>query len=96
MNAAEALRKELVNSSLFDKQKVLDTVVNGIKKNGGICEIYVYWRLDGCPVRYHGDYIECGNPEVAAIVQYLKAQGFTIRKNFHPVSGNWCGYIVSL
>ena len=32
MNAAEQLRQELVNSNLFDKDKVIKTVTNGIKK----------------------------------------------------------------
>lgn len=94
MNAADTLRQELAASNLFDKEKVIKTVTNGIKNNGGISEIWEYARKSG--VSYGSYDIECSNEAGTAIAEYLRGQGFKVRNNYHPISGHWCGYQVSL
>ena len=95
MNAAEMLRKEIVNSDIIDKKKVLETVTNGIRQNG-YC--LVWEPYSG---RSHIVYGSC-NIEIArleeevAIKEYCQAQGFRIRRAFHPASGREYGFEVSL
>lgn len=93
MKAAEQLKQQLANSELFDKEKVLETIIRGIKSNG---ESYVteYARMSS--VSYGKCNIECGNANGTAIAAYLRDQGFRVRNYYHPISGNWCGYIVSI
>ena len=94
MNAAEKLRQELMNSGLYDEEKVLATVMNGIRKNGGISEILEYNRMSG--VSYGSYDISCSNEAGEAIAQFLRHQGFRVRNSYHPISGHWQGYAVSL
>ena len=91
MNAAEALKRELSNSSLFDKEKVLATVINGIKNNGGWSEI-IYDGYRG--KLYYGSYdVECAtSAECEGIKEYLKSEGFRIGTAYHPASGRPYGY----
>ena len=96
MNAAEKLRNELRNSDLFDRKKVLETVTNGIKNNGGYSEItYPYHMISKI---HYGSYdIEVATSEqMEGIVQFLKDEGFRIRKAYHPVSGRDYGYAAYL
>lgn len=92
MNAAEQLRNELRNSASFDKKKVLETVINGIKNNGGYSEIIDTYN--GRDKIYYGTYhIEVATLEQEeGIKEFLLSEGFKIRKSYHPVSGRWCGY----
>ncbi len=96
MNAADKLRNELQNSSLIDKQKVLETVANGIAKNGGYSEVTVGYNPVSRVV--YGSYdIECPSfQEVEAIKQYVISQGFKVRRAFHPISGREYGIAVFL
>jgi|GEM_PF-4064272 len=94
MNEAEKLRNDLINGGLFDKKKVLATVTNGIRHNGGISEIIEYYAKSG--VSYGSYDITCSNEAGEAIAQYLRQQGFKVRNSYHPISGHWQGYQVSL
>ena len=98
MNAAEQLRQELLNSNLFDKGKVIKTVINGIKNNGGYSEILYYGRRMSSESISYGSYdIECGCEEqLQAIKEYLKTQGFRIGVARHPISYREIGYKISL
>lgn len=98
MNAAEKLRNELINSNLFDKEKVIKTVTNGIKNNGGYSEILYYGnRMSSGSISYGSYDIECGsNEQLEAIKEFLKTQGFSIRIARHPVSYRDIGYKISL
>jgi hypothetical protein len=93
MNKAEQLKKELANSGLFDKDKVLEVVSNGIKHNGESC-ITEYARMSG--VKYGNCNIECSNAIGHAIASYLRSEGFNVKNDHHPISGHWCGYIVTI
>lgn len=93
MSYAEQLKQEIVNSGLFDKQKVLETISNGIKSNGESC-ITEYARMSG--VTYGKCNIECGNANGHAIASFLRDEGFKVKNDYHPISGHWCGYIVTL
>lgn len=90
MNAAEQLRRELANSSSFDKEEVLATVANGIK-NGGYSEIIVPYNEPSKP-SYGYNHIECSYEQCEAIKEFLIKQGFRIRRAYHPVSGRPYGY----
>ena len=94
MNAAEQLRDQLINGGLFDKQEVLNTVINGIK-NGGYSEIIVPYNPPQRVVcgTHH---IECSDEQCEAIKEFLKSQGFRVRRAYHPVSGRPYGYEASL
>lgn len=98
MTIAEQLRKELINSNLFDKGKVIKAVTNGIKNNGGYSEVYYYGRRNNPESISYGCYdIECGCEEqLQAIKEYLKAQGFRIGIARHPISYREIGYKISL
>lgn len=96
MTAADKLRQELQNSPLFDKTKVLETVSNGIAKNGGYSEVTVSYNP--APDIYYGTYdIDCPSfQEVEAIKQFVISQGFKVRRAFHPISGREYGIAVYL
>lgn len=95
MNAADRLRNSLANSNVFDKQKVLDTVANGIKNNGGLCEIIVPYNAPSHVV-YYDCHIECDYEHLSAIKEFLSQEGFKLRTAYHPISGRSYGYEVSL
>lgn len=98
MNAAEQLRQELVNSNLFDKDKVIKTVTNGIKNNGGYSEILYYGRgMSPASISYGSYNIECSSEkQLQAIKEYLKTQGFRVGVARHPISYREIGYKISL
>lgn len=98
MNAAEQLRQELVNSNLFDKDKVIKTVTNGIKNNGGYSEILYYGRgMSPASISYGSYNIECSSEkQLQAIKEYLKTQGFQVGVARHPISYREIGYKISL
>ena len=92
MNAAQQLKNELVNGELFDKRKVLETVSNGIRNNGGLSEIIIPYNPPS-KIRYGSYDIECSSSEeMEGIKEFLKQQGFRIRTAYHPVSGRAYGY----
>lgn len=95
MKAADKLRNSLANSGLFDKQKLLDTVANGIRNNGGHCEIIVPYNAPSHVV-YCGCHIECDYSHLAAIKEFLQQEGFSFRSARHPISGRPYGYEVTL
>lgn len=94
MNAADKLRNSLANSSLFDRQKVLASVTNGIRNNGD-CEIIVPYNPPA-QVVYGDSHIECDYNHLSAIKEFLRQEGFSMRTAYHPVSCRAYGYIVSL
>ena len=93
MNAAEQLKKELANT-LFDKEKVLAIVCEGIKHNGESC-IYEPYTC-GSDIRYGDCNIECPMNIGTAIASYLRGQGFRVRNDYHPMSGRFYGYVVTI
>lgn len=95
MNAAEKLRKEMVNGGIVDREKVLATVTNGIRENG-YC--LVWDPYSGRSKIHYGDCnIEIAElAELTAIKQICLEEGFKVRNAYHPVSGRSYGYEISL
>jgi len=95
MNAAEQLRQEIVNSELIDKKKVLESVTNGIRQNG-YCLVWEPYS-GRSKIVYGSTTIEIARlEEEEAIKQYCLAQGFHVRRAFHPASGREYGFEVRL
>ena len=95
MTTAENLRNEMLNSSLVDKDKVLATVKNGIKRYG-YCLV---WEPYSRPseIHYGDSNIETSKPsETTAIKEICRAEGFYIKPAYHPISGRCYGFEVSL
>lgn len=93
MNYAEQLKNELANT-MFDKSKVLETISNGIKSNGES----LIWEPYTCGngIKYGDCNIECPMNIGTAIASWLRGQGFRVRNDYHPVSGRFYGYMVTI
>lgn len=95
MNTAEQLRQEIANSNIIDKQKVLESVVNGIRQNG-YCLVWEPYS-GRSKIVYGSGSIEIARlEEEEAIRQYVLSQGFHVRRAFHPASGREYGFEVRL
>lgn len=95
MNAAEKLKKEMVNGNIVDREKVLATVTNGIMKKG-YCLV---WDPYGgrSKIHYGNCDIEIAElAELAAIKQICLEEGFHVKNAYHPVSGRNYGYEITI
>lgn len=95
MKAAEALKNEVANGGIVDREKVLTTVVNGIRTNGSCL---VWDPYTGRSNIHYGDCnIEIAKlAELTAIKQICLEEGFHVRNAYHPASGRCYGYEISL
>lgn len=95
MNAAERLRKEMVSGGIVDREKVLATVTNGIKENGYSLVWDPYGGVN--KIKYGDCNIQFSSvEEEEAIRQICLEEGFNVKKAYHPTSGRWYGYEISL
>lgn len=93
MTEAEKLRQEILKASAIDKQKVLESVRSGIKRNG---ECLVYGPY-GTEIVYKSGSIEvCSIKQEESIKEYVLSEGFRIKKAYHPISGREYGFYVIL
>ena len=95
MTAAEQLRREILSSNSIDKNKVLESVRNGILKSGKC----LVWDPYDAPKKtvYNDGSIEVASLEDAtAIKEYVIAQGFRVKRAYHPASGREYGFEVML
>lgn len=95
MTEAEKLRQEILKASAIDKQKVLESVRSGIKRNGE-CLVYEPYNPPKTTI-YNSGSIEVGALEdETAIKEFVLSQGFRIKRAYHPVSGRAYGFYVIL
>lgn len=95
MTAAEELRRELANSDIIDKKKVMAAVENGIRNVGECLVLKPYGATP--EIIYGTESIKVGTLAAeTAIKQFVLSQGFRIRRAFHPVSGREYGFYVTL
>lgn len=95
MTAAEQLRSEILRSNTIDKNKVLESVRNGILKNGKC----LVWEPYDAPIKtvYNEGSIEVSSlKDETAIKEFVISQGFRVKRAYHAVSGRECGFDVML
>ena len=95
MTAAEQLRKEIANSDIIDRKKVLESIINGIRTNGE-CLVYEPYNPPS-EIIYNSGSIQISSlKEETAIREFALSQGFRIMRAYHPVSGRLYGFYVKL
>ena len=105
MTVADQLREEMAQSVVFDRDKVIEAVKNGIWHNGVAYvlfygytytqEIYGYAYTQG--IIYRSTEVEVSsNAECEAIRRFLTDNGFRCAVYHHPASGRPIGYKIML
>ena len=90
MTAAEQLRREILSSNSIDKNKVLESVRNGILK----CGKCLVWEPFDAPKKtvYNKGSIEVASLEdETAIKEFVISQGFRVKRAYNPASGREYG-----
>lgn len=97
MTAAEQLKAEMAGSVVFDKDKVIAAVKNGIKRDGVAYITYFGYKdsMTGIVYRYNEVEVTSGE-ECQAIKQFLQKEGFALVTYHHPASYRPIGYKVML
>lgn len=96
MTVADQLREEMAQSVVFDRDKVIEAVKNGIWHNGvAYVLFYGYTYTQG--IIYRSTEVEVSsNAECEAIKRFLTDNGFRCAVYHHPASGRPIGYKVML
>lgn len=96
MTIAEQLREEMAQSVVFDRDKVIGAVKNGIRRDGvAYVTYYGFGYTQG--IIYRSTEVEVSsNAECEAIKLFLTDNGFRCAVYHHPASGRPIGYKVML
>lgn len=96
MTEADKLREEMTHSVVFDRDKVIEAVKNGIRYNG-VAYITYYGFGYTQEIIYGSIEVEVSsNAECEAIRRFLTDNGFRCAVYHHPASGRPIGYKVML
>lgn len=96
MTIAEQLREEMAQSVVFDRDKVIDAVKNGIRRDG-VAYVLFYGYAYTQGIIYRSTEVEVSsNAECEAIRRFLMDNGFRCAVYHHPASGRPIGYKVML
>lgn len=96
MTIAEQLREEMAQSVVFDRDKVIEAVKNGIRHNG-VAYVLFYGYAYTQEIIYRSTEVEVSsNAECEAIKLFLTDNGFRCAVYHHPASGRPIGYKIML
>lgn len=96
MTVADQLREEMAQSVVFDRDKVIEAVKNGIWHNG-VAYVLFYGYTYTQEIIYRSTEVEVSsNAECEAIKRFLTDNGFRCAVYHHPASGRPIGYKVML
>ena len=96
MTIAEQLREEMAQSVVFDRDKVIEAVKNGIRHNG-VAYVTYYGFGYTQEIIYRSTEVEVSNnAECEAIKWFLTDNGFRCVVYHHPASGRPIGYKIML
>lgn len=96
MTVADQLREEMAQSVVFDRDKVIEAVKNGIRHNG-VAYVTYYGFGYTQEIIYRSMEVEVSsNAECEAIKRFLTDNGSRCAVYHHPASGRPIGYKVML
>lgn len=96
MTVADQLREEMAQSVVFDRDKVIEVVKNGIR-HSGVAYVTYYGFGYTQEIIYGSVEVEVSsNAECEAIKCFLTDNGFRCVVYHHPASGRPIGYKVML
>lgn len=96
MTIAEQLREEMAQSVVFDRDKVINAVKNGIRRDG-VAYVTYYGLGYTQEIIYRSAEVEVSsNAECEAIRRFLTDNGFRCAVYHHPASGRPIGYKIML
>ena len=96
MTVADQLREEMAQCVVFDRDKVIEAVKNGIWHNG-VAYVLFYGYAYTQGIIYRSTEVEVSsNADCEAIKRFLTDNGFRCAVYHHPASGRPIGYKVML
>ena len=96
MTVADQLREEMAQSVVFDRDKVINAVKNGIRRDGvAYVTYYGFGYTLGIIYRY-AEVVVSSSAECEVIRRFLTDNGFRCVVYHHPASGRPIGYKIML
>lgn len=87
----------MAGTVVFDKEKVIEAVKNGIKRDGVAYLTYFGYKDSNRGIIYRYNEIEVASgEECQAIKQFLAKEGFVLATYHHPASYRPIGYKIML
>lgn len=96
MTVADQLREEMAQSVVFDRDKVIEAVKNGIMRDGVAYVIYYGFGYTRGIIYRFTEVEVSSNAECEVIRRFLTDNGFRCVVYHHPASGRPIGYKIML